>query len=422
MHTSGKKNHQVTALNTSADLDGLIRRVGDARVVMLGEASHGTHEYYTWRTAISKRLIKEKGFSFIAVEGDWPDCYRVNRFIKEPGPLTDTHTLLREFNRWPTWMWSNYEVSALVSWLKTFNNRAGKKAGFYGLDVYSLWESMETLIDYLKDNDPQALGIAEKALDCFSGAGRNEQQYAFQSITKPCREAVVKLLGEVRQKSKNFDNDPEEELNARQNAHIAVEAEKYYRNMVNFDEETWNIRDSHMMETLDRLLQFYGDHSKAIVWEHNTHIGDARFTDMKDAGLFNIGQLAREKYGRENVALVGFGSYSGSVAAGKAWGAPMQVMKVPDAMPGSFEALLHNESRQNRYIIFNGDEPKYPGDLAHRAIGVVYNPDNERRNYVPSKIEERYDAFIYIDRTTALHPIKTATDHSQVPETYPFEF
>jgi erythromycin esterase len=412
-------------LRNSKDLDALLERIGDAKIVLLGEASHGTHEFYAWRTAISKRLIEEKNFDFIAVEGDWPDCYRVNQYIKGfANSEKSAEEILMQFNRWPTWMWANWEIAALVTWLKNFNLTRGSntKAGFYGLDVYSLWESMDTLHGYLKKNDPVAAGIVEKALDCFSGFQKDEQQYAVNALSAPCKDEVVNLLKEIRMKAINYNHDPEATLNTVQNAFTVVEAEKYYRNMVSFDDQTWNIRDMHMMNTLNRILEFHGPLSRAVVWEHNTHIGDARFTDMKNAGMFNVGQLARQQYSEKNTVLVGFGSYSGTVIAGEAWGAPMEEMEVPEARKGSIDEMLHSESEEDRLIILNPDDEKYNGIIPHRAIGVVYNPRHELHNYVPSVINKRYDVFIYINNTSALHPLHIEPDGGQVPETYPFEY
>jgi len=396
---------------------------------MLGEASHGTHEYYTWRTAITKRLIKEKGFTFIAVEGDWPDCYKINRFIKgyEKG-YAGVKEVLNEFSRWPTWMWANWEVAALAQWLQQFNESVpqAQHVGFYGLDVYSLWDSLREMVTYLETEDPTAAQAVKKAMVCFEPYENNEQAYARISLTNlGCGDKVLALLKEIRDKAPSFVGEREEIFNAEQNAMIAVNAEKYYRSMMRFDNESWNVRDGHMMETLNRLLNFHGANAKAIVWEHNTHIGDARATDMKQSGMINIGQLAREEYGINQVYLVGFGSYQGSVVAGKEWGAPMQKMQVPKAREGSIEQLLHNQSNQNRYLLFNTERRRaqYEDVVQHRAIGVVYHPKHEQYgNYVPTRLSARYDAFIYLDQTTALHPLHLEPYNQKMPETYPFGF
>ncbi len=417
------------SLSSANDLDALLNDIGDRRVVMLGEASHGTHEYYTWRTAISKRLIVEKGFNFIAVEGDWPDCYQINRFVKGYADAGESvQDVLMAFDRWPTWMWANWEVAALAEWLREYNRSLAEnhKAGFYGLDVYSLWDSMYAMMDYLREEDPQAALSVQKAIQCFEPFQENEQAYARYSLTEhSCRDKVLALLKEVRNKAPFQNGDSEAGFSAEQNALVAVNAEKYYRAMMSFDNESWNVRDTHMMETLDRLLKFYGRESKGIVWEHNTHIGDARATDMRRAGMVNVGQLAREQYGINQVYLVGFGSYQGTVIAGEEWGAPMQIMPVPEAREGSIEHRLHGESRANRYLLFNTEDIRgYDKEsIPHRAIGVVYHPQQEKvGNYVASVMAHRYDAFIYLDQTTALHPLHLQPDAEKMPDTYPFAF
>jgi len=416
-------------LNSTKDLDALIEDIGERRVVMLGEASHGTHEYYTWRTAISKRLIQEKGFSFIAVEGDWPDCYKINRYVKGYNDAGDEIIqVLRAFDRWPTWMWANWEVAALAEWMREQNNHLApeKKVGFYGLDVYSLWDSMYEMMSFLEKEDPQAAQSVKKAIQCFQPFQENEHMYARYSMGEhSCRDKVMALLKEIRNKAHHLDGDREASFSTEQNALIAVNAEKYYRSMMSFDNESWNVRDTHMMETLDRLMQFHGPDAKGIVWEHNTHIGDARATDMKRAGMVNIGQLAREQYGINDVYLVGFGSYTGTVIAGEEWGAPMREVEVPPAREGSIEHQLHRQSIKNRYLLFNTEETReiYESVIKHRAIGVVYNPENERYgNYVSSVMSQRYDAFIYLDETQALHALGFRDRGDKIPDLYPFGY
>ena len=423
-------------LNIEKDLDALLNDIGDAPIVMLGEATHGTHEFYTWRTAISKRLIKEKGFNFIAVEGDWPDCYRVNRFIKGYKSIDQTgaqsienaSSLLKGFDRWPTWMWANWEVAALVEWLHKYNVTLSpnRKIGFYGLDVYSLWDSMREMMQYLEKEDPEAAKSVKKAIQCFEPYEGNEQMYARYSLTEhSCRDKVLALLKEVRMKAQFLDGDREAGFNIEQNALIAVNAEKYYRSMMNFDNESWNVRDRHMMETLDRLMQFHGKDAKAIVWAHNTHIGDARATGMKRAGTINIGQLARENYGVNKVYLAGFGTHQGSVIAAEEWGAPMQEMEVPQAREGSIEHKLHTEDPIDRYLLLQTEDlsSQYETEIRHRAVGVVYNPENDRfSNYVPSILAKRYDAFLFINQTNAVHPLHLQPHDEEMPATYPFGF
>ena len=416
-------------LNTSKDLDALVSDIEDKSIVMLGEASHGTHEFYTWRSAISKRLIEEKGFSFIAVEGDWPDCYKINRYVKGYKDTSDDiRNVLLNFDRWPTWMWANWEVAALAEWLNEHNKKLSpdKKIGFYGLDVYSLWDSMYEMINYLDQEDPHAAMTVKRAIECFEPYQHNEQLYARYSLTKhSCRDKVLALLKEIRMKAQFLDGDREAGFNTEQNALIAVNAEKYYTSMMGFDNESWNVRDRHMMQTLDRLMKFHGKNAKGIVWEHNTHIGDARATNMKRQGMINIGQLAREDYGEDKIYLVGFASHSGTVIAGDEWRAPMEELEVPAARPGSIEDILHKESASDRYILFSEgiSEKMYETEIHHRAIGVVYHPETERMsNYVPSVLSKRYDALVFLDETSALHPLHMHPHNEKVPETFPFGF
>jgi erythromycin esterase len=416
-------------IRISQDLDPLLERIGDAKYVLLGEASHGTHEYYTWRTAISKRLIEEKGFSFIAVEGDWPDCYRINRFVKgysESG--AKARDVLKEFRRWPTWMWANWEVAALMEWMYEYNRKkpVQNKIGFYGLDVYSLWESMEVMVNYLRKEDPKAASLAIQAMRCFEPYGEG-QDYAkaMLRLSSSCTEEVLRLLKAVRKRSHQYDHDREAALNTEMNAQVIANAEEYYRSMISFRDESWNIRDSHMVETLNSLMKFHGKSAKAIVWEHNTHIGDARFTNMRNEGMYNVGQLVREQHadGRD-VFIVGFASYKGSVIAARDWEGKMEVMTLPPAIKGSIEEILHQDSSDDKLLLFENDHlrKKFEGYLGHRAIGVVYHPEYDRGNYVPTLLPSRYNALVYIDETEALHPLHLKPDDKQMPETYPFGF
>lgn len=410
-----------------SDLDPLVEKIGDATIVMLGEASHGTHEYYTWRAQLTKRLITEKGFNFIAVEGDWPDCFTINRYIKGNDADAKAYNLLHAFSRWPSWMWANLETAELAEWLKAHNadRKRAKKAGFYGLDVYSLWESMEWILSYLKKQDPQTQKLAEEAFNCFIPYRKGDgQAYATASriVPKLCEDEVVELLQGIVNNKLHYNTDRDNVFGVHQNATVAVNAEKYYRAMVRGGAQSWNIRDRHMQDTLDRLLDFHGPSAKAIVWAHNTHIGDARATDMSANGMVNLGELSRTKYGADRVALIGFGSYSGTVIAGDSWGAPMQTMRVPEAMAGSWEYYLHYSGAQNKLLFMQDlkDEPSLNRPLGHRAIGVVYRPHHERfGNFVPSVIPQRYDAFIYLEKTAALFPLHNRVDRAQLPETYP---
>jgi erythromycin esterase-like protein len=410
-------------------LDPLIERIGDARYVLLGEASHGTSEYYTWRTALSRRLMEEQGFSFIAVEGDWPDSYRVNRYVKGFADAGESaREVLHNFERWPTWMWANHEVLDLVQWLKGRNDSLpeDRKAGFYGLDVYSLWDSLYQVLGFLRRSHPDLLPAAQRAFQCLEPYGEDVQEYAQATrwLDKSCEGAVVTLLADVRRNAKRYaDGGREANFDAEQNAWVITNAEHYYRTMVHGGPESWNVRDRHMAETLSRLMRHHGPQAKAIVWEHNTHIGDARYTDMADDGTINVGQLVREEHAADGVVLVGFGAHRGSVIAGRAWEAPMQKMLVPPGIDGSWEDVLHQAGPSDKLLIFQ--ERHQSGPLArsrgHRAIGVVYHPDREWGNYVPTVLPKRYDAFLFFDESSALRPLREVQPHKErdVPETYP---
>lgn len=414
-------------LNEAKDLNLLVKRIGNAPFVLLGEASHGSAQYYKWRFEISKWLISGKKFSFIAIEGDWPDCYHINRYVKGyPNSGKTAKEVLGIFNRWPTWMWANEEVAEFIEWLREFNKGLNEKdkVGFYGLDLYSLWDSLNAVVEYLEKFHPEALKITKRAYKCFEPFAEDVQNYALTTALVPgsCEDEVVEMLLSLRREIAQFKDEGREAVfNAEQNALITVNAEKYYRTMLKGDISSWNIRDEHMVQTLERLVDFYGENSKAIVWAHNTHVGDARATDMKETEMINIGQLTREKQGSENVVLVGQGCYQGSVIAAEGWGEPMKKMIVPKAAKGSWEDIFHRISKDDKLVIWKEESLRQldkPYGL--RAIGVVYNPTHESGNYVPTILPQCFDAFLYLDQTDALHPLymKTSPD-KDFPETFP---
>ena len=410
-------------LRGPGDLDPLIERIGDARIVAVGEASHGTHEYYAWRAVLTRRLIEERGFAFVAVEGDWPDCYRVNRSVKlREGADEDPRDALHAYERWPTWMWANDDVVEFCRWLRGFNagRAARRRVGFYGLDVYSLWDSMHALIGWLRENEPDQVDRAVQALACFEPFGEDGAEYAFANrfAPSPCEQTVVDLLHHLCEErgSRRFDSDPEERFSAEQNAAVVVGAERYYRAMVQGSAESWNVRDVHMADTLDRLLEHAGE--KAVLWEHNTHIGDARATDMAAAGMVNVGELLRKRHGEDDVVLVGLGGHRGGVIAGTQWGAQMARMTVPPARSGSLEARLHDALGEDALFVWpRGTRAEWlDRRLDHRAIGVVYRPEGEKRgNYVPTVLGERYDAFLYLEETSPLRPLHLERADEHVP-------
>jgi erythromycin esterase-like protein len=410
------------------DLDVLVERLADADCVLLGEASHGTSEFYRWRAQITARLLRDYGFSFVAVEGDWPSCYAVNRYVKDhPGAPEDAREAADAFDRWPTWMWANWETDGFVTWLRTHNDGLpdDEKRGFYGLDVYSLYESLAAVVDYLEDEDPEAADRAREAYRCFEPYGEDAQEYAraIRMVPESCQEEVVSVLEELRQRPhEHGERTPDDRFAAEQNALVARNAEAYYRSMVEGDEDSWNVRDRHMTETLNRLLDHHGPDAKGVVWAHNTHVGDARATDMPQHGRINIGQLAREQDTTGDVSVVGFGAHRGTVVAADSWGARMQTMDVPEARADSYEDVFHRADPENA-LLFSDDLPDgSPLDdpRGNRAIGVVYHPTREAGNYVPTVLPDRYDAFVHVDETAALHPIERHPEGERVPELYPY--
>lgn len=341
-------------------LDTVMDTIGDARIVMLGEAMHGTSDFYKIRAAISKRLIQEKGFTIIAVEGDWPSANAVNRYVKgfdEEGGSA-RNVLVRSFNRWPTWMWANEEVEELVEWLKRDNDEksAAKKTGFYGIDMYSLYESIDELLRFLQENPRfQAdLELAKKAFSCFEPYNRMPEHYALSTahFTDECISEVTSLLKTIRSHEDLYSNEQEKDLNMTMNALVAKNAESYYRAMMQDDAISWNIRDMHMVEAVGEIVDYHGDDAKIIIWEHNTHVGDASETSMADHKMINVGQLIREKYGREDTFAIGFGTYEGTVIAADSWGEPAKQMTVPPAKFNSWEGQMHAAKAEDQVILF----------------------------------------------------------------------
>ncbi len=414
MHRYGDEVAAIARpLRDPGDLDVLLDRCAGARVVLIGEASHGTHEFYAWRAALTRRLIAERDFSFVAVEGDWPDCARVDGALREPHG--DPRAALHAYDRWPTWMWANEEVVDFAGWLRDHNARTGRHVGFHGLDVYSLWESLREILVWLREHDPSQVPVALDAYRCFEPYAEDPQAYAYATRFVPmsCADQVARMLVELRGG----------DFGLGQNAEAVAGAESYYRTMMLGGPHSWNVRDRHMDDTLGRLLDHYGDGSTAVVWAHNTHVGDSRATDQARHDEVTIGELARERFGADRVVLVGFGSHHGTVIAGRSWGAPMEVLAVPPGRDGSLEDILHAAAPPAALFVFP-PRAERPGvlvdELPHRAIGVVYRPERDRwANYVPSVLGERYDAFLWFDETRALRPLHTWAVDVREPETYP---
>ncbi|QDK38676.1 erythromycin esterase family protein [Bdellovibrio sp. NC01] len=408
--------------------EALIDHLGKTRVVMLGESSHGTEEFYSIRRYISERLMKEYGFKFIAVEGDWPACQQLNQYALGNSKERSAIDIMHKFERWPTWMWANHETARLIESMKKL------KTEFYGLDVYSLFESIDSVNAWAKQNRPELAGILQERYACFDPFSRDEKAYARYLLQFPegCRQEVLSNLRNLLTvRINDFSKADDQLFDAQQNARIISNAESYYRAMIFGGPESWNVRDNHMMDTLDILLRRAGEQSKCIVWAHNTHIGDYRATDMKDAGYVNLGGLARERFGETNVKLVGFGTYEGDVLAGPAWDGPETVTTLYPAKKKSFEDYCHQAAEafaaKRFYSIF--DETARSGVLGtktypHRAVGVVYQPSFEQHghNYVPTIPAQRYDCFVFVDQTSALKSIKAQPNYQDLPETWPGGF
>ena len=416
-------------LQSDSHLDPLVERAGDARLVLIGEASHGNHEYYAWRDRLTRRLVTEKGFAFVAVEGDWPDCRRVHRAVT--GGPEDVDEALSGYDRWPTWMWANSAVRAAMNWLREHNAELPpqRRVGFHGLDVYSLQRSMREVVRWLREHDPDHASAALDAYACFEPYGPDPLAYASATrwVPESCEDSVVDVLRDMcdRHGSEGSSaGDADQRFVAEQNAAVVAGAERYYRAAVRGGPDSWNVRDVHMADTLDRLLDHHGPGSKGVVWAHNTHIGDARATDMAAAGMTSLGQLAHERHADDGVVLVGFAGHRGDVVAASSWGAPAERLPVPPARDGSAEDLLHRAlGDEPSLLVFpeTYDQPRWlRTSLDHRAIGVVYHPEQERwGNYVPSTLGDRYDALLWFGETTALEPLRAEPADDPEPQTAP---
>ncbi|MCZ4494636.1 MAG: Erythromycin esterase [Conexibacter sp.] len=415
------------------DYDELVARGVRARHVLIGEASHGTHEFYRERAELTKRMIVEAGVSAVAVEADWPDAYRVNRFVRGVGDDGSPDEALSAFERFPTWMWRNTVVADFVGWLRDYNDRlpdGAAKVGFYGLDLYSLHASMTAVIDYLDRVDPEAAQRARERYACFDQFGHDPQIYAYEAGiggAEPCEAQAVQQLVELRERAAELamrDTGVEDDghFYAEQNARLVVDAERYYRASFRGGAESWNLRDRHMAETLEELAAHLertgGRPAKVAVWEHNSHLGDNRATELGGTGQLNVGQLVRERHGGD-AFLIGFSTYTGTVTAASDWGRPAERKHVRRALPGSWEELFH-EQGVPAFLI---DPTTLHGRRLQRAIGVIYRPETERMShYFHARIAQQFDAVIHLDETHALEPLERTAgwETGELPETYPW--
>jgi erythromycin esterase-like protein/orotate phosphoribosyltransferase len=419
------------------DYDELVNRMGNARVVLLGEATHGTHEFYRTRIHLTKRLVVEHGFRAVAVEADWPDAYRVNRYVRDQSPDAEAVDALADFARFPTWMWRNADVLEFVGWLRDHNDRLADdqdKVGFYGLDLYSLFTSMQAVVTYLDRVDPPGAARARQRYACFDHFGADSQKYGFSAALKlatSCEDQVVAQLADMRRYASELGGGgpmpSDESFFAEQNARVVKNAEEYYRAMFRGRVSSWNLRDQHMMQTLQALLAQLdraGDRTKLVVWAHNSHLGDARATDMAGLGELNLGQLVRQTF-RHDAFSLGFTTYEGTVTAASEWDEPAERKRVRPALPHSYEAILHAAGLE-RFVLMFGEDADADARLRERrlerAIGVVYLPDTERlSHYFEASLPAQFDAVIHVDETRAVEPLeRTATWRTgELPETYP---
>lgn len=420
-----------------AQYDELVEGIGDARVVLLGEATHGTHEFYRERAFITRRLIVEKGFSGVAVEADWPDAYRINRYVRRAGGDRDSVDALEDFQRFPTWMWRNADVLDFVGWLREHNDArpAPEQAGFYGLDLYSLRASTRAVLEYLAKVDPAAARRAAERYACFDHFGADLHGYARATgfgLSPSCEREVVSQLLELHQRAAEYAQRngrvaPDEFFYAEQNARLVRNAEEYYRTMLHGRAASWNLRDRHMTETLTALLAYLGKArppAKLVVWAHNSHLGDARATQMSEHGELNVGQLAREHYGAGAV-LVGFTTHVGTVTAAAAWDGPAERRQVRASLAGSYERLFHDAGLTRALLPLRTDlelaSALTPARL-ERAIGVIYVPETERQShYFHARLAEQFDYVLHFDRTRAVEPLErtAAWETGEVAETFP---
>jgi erythromycin esterase-like protein len=418
---------------TAGDYDTLVDRAQGLRFMLIGEASHGTHEFYRERAEITKRLITEQGFTAVAAEADWPDAYRVNRFVRGAGDDETPEDGLADFRRFPAWMWRNTDVVEFIGWLREWNDALPAdepKVGFYGLDLYSLYTSMEAVIRFLDEIDPDAAARARSRYSCFDHFGRDPQVYAYETAmggAEPCEQQVVQQLLELQRRKaelarRNGDGlDPDRLFYVEQNARLVANAEEYYRAVFRGGTDSWNLRDRHMAETLEELavhLERTQGPSRVAVWAHNSHLGDARATELGQRGEWNLGQLVRQRHPGE-ASLVGFTTYSGTVTAASDWGEVAERKRVRRALDGSWESLFHGTGVP-RFVL---DPEQLESVRLERAIGVIYRPETERlSHYFHARLAQQFDAVIHIDETSAVEPLERTSEWEagELPETYPW--
>jgi erythromycin esterase-like protein len=421
--------------STADGMGPLLDAIGDARLVLIGEATHGTHEFYRTRAELTKALIFAKRFNLVAVEADWPDAYRVNRWVRHTAVETNATAALDDFTRFPRWMWRNRDVVEFIDWLRLYNadQPASSRVGFYGLDLYSLHASIEAVLLYLRKVDPDAAERARYRYGCFEDFGEDPQAYAYAAkigLSRSCEDDVIAQLLDLRRRAADYASRDgriaaDEYFFAEQNARLVRNAEEYYRAMFGGRVESWNLRDTHMLETLEALVahvrQTSGE-ARAVVWAHNSHLGDARATYMGEMGELNLGQLVRQQHGSQ-AFLVGFTTHTGSVTAASNWDEPAQRKRVRPSMEGSYERLFHDAGVDRFLLLLRRDSLREAlwDERLERAIGVIYRPESERlSHYFRARLPAQFDAVLHVDETSALQPLERwAHDEVDLPETYP---
>jgi protein-L-isoaspartate(D-aspartate) O-methyltransferase len=410
----------------SVDLGPLLQRVGDARIVLLGEATHGTSEFYRMRERISRLLIERKGFSFVAIEGDWPDAARIDHYVRHMEYPASEWTA---FARFPVWMWRNREVREFIDWLRAHNADVAldRRVAFHGLDLYSLYNSISSVLEYLDRVDPRTAKIARLRYGCLTPWQSDPATYGHAALSgnfQTCEQEVTSMLTDLMRKRQAYsEHDGERFLDVLQNARLVANAERYYRTMYYGSRASWNLRDSHMFETLKNLLQFHGPTSKAIVWAHNSHVGDSTATEMAARNEYNIGNLCRQGFGNSCYSI-GFGTNTGTVAAASNWDEPMEIKTIVPALPGSYERLFHESSEPRLLLPLRSLLPALEAGLMRprleRAIGVIYRPDSElQSHYFEAVLPRQFDEYVWFDETRAVTPLHTE-ELKGLPETYPF--
>jgi erythromycin esterase-like protein len=425
-------------VGAGTDYDPLLEFIGDARLVLLGEASHGTHEFYRQRAQITKRLIQEKGFTAVAVEADWPDAYRVNRYVGGASMDANAVEALSGFKRFPAWMWRNADVLDFIGWLRAYNDSlppGATRIGFYGLDLYSLHASIEAVLNYLDKVDPEGAQRARHRYACFEHFGQDPQEYGYAAgvgLSHTCESEVITQLIDLQRSASEYARRDgriaaDDFFYAEQNARLVKNAEQYYRTMFRGRVASWNLRDRHMAETLDSLVEYFGHRdqpAKVVLWAHNSHLGDARATQMGRAGEWNVGQLVRQKYDRDCI-LIGFTTYAGTVTAASNWGGPAERKRVRPAMQGSYESLFHVVGAPSFLLLLPPGARVTHGlrdPMLERAIGVIYLPESElASHYFHARLSDQFDAVIHFDHTRAVEPLEPTGEWEvgEPAETFP---